>query len=55
MVEVLIARAVEQLGQGAKRRIEALEALRKPFNLESAPLHAGRRTLGNGHSRRSGR
>ena len=55
MVEVLIARAVEQLGQGAKWRIEALEALRKPFHLESAPLHAGRRTLGNGHSRRSGR
>src|SRR6185369_15031601 len=55
MVEVLIARVVERLGQGAKRRIEALEALRAPFNLESAPLHAGRKTAGNGHSRRSGR
>lgn len=55
MVEVLIARVIERLGQGAKRRIEALEALRAPFHLESAPLHAGRRTVGNGHSRRSGR
>jgi DNA-binding MurR/RpiR family transcriptional regulator len=55
MVEVLIARAVERLGEAAKRRIETLEALRKPFHLESAPLGAGRRAVGNGHSRRPAR
>ena len=55
VVEVLIALAVERLGEGAKRRIETLEALRKPFHLESAPYGANRKTAGNGKSRRPGR
>lgn len=47
MVEVLIASLVERLGAGARRRIETLEALRRPFHLESAPPAAGRRTAPN--------
>jgi DNA-binding MurR/RpiR family transcriptional regulator len=55
IVEVLIAGTVDRLGQVAKRRIETLEDLRKPFRLESAPLGAGRGMAGNGHSRRPAR
>ena len=55
VVEVLIALAVERLGEGAKRRIETLELLRKPFHLESAPPGGNRKTPGNGKSRRPAR
>jgi len=55
VVEVLIALAVERLGEGAKRRIETLELLRQPFHLESAPLGGNRKAAGNGKSRRSAR
>ncbi|HEY3146523.1 MAG TPA: hypothetical protein VGJ75_09240, partial [Dongiaceae bacterium] len=48
MVEVMVAGAVERLGEHAKRRIETLEALRRPFHLESAPLGAGRKLDKNG-------
>jgi DNA-binding MurR/RpiR family transcriptional regulator len=47
MAEVLIASVVERLGEGAKRRIETLENLRKPFHLESAPPSAGRKAAQN--------
>ncbi|HEY1382222.1 MAG TPA: MurR/RpiR family transcriptional regulator, partial [Dongiaceae bacterium] len=33
MVEVIVAGTVERLGENAKRRIETLEALRRPFHL----------------------
>jgi len=36
MAEVVVAGAVERLGERAKKRIEALETLRRPFHLESA-------------------
>jgi DNA-binding MurR/RpiR family transcriptional regulator len=57
MVELLIASVVECLGEGAKRRIETLENLRRPFHLDS-PLAASPSTLRNnrtngGKSRRS--
>jgi DNA-binding MurR/RpiR family transcriptional regulator len=59
MVEVLIASVVERLGEGAKRRIETLETLRKPFHLDSPPLGTGRKTAWNektsGRSRRPSR
>jgi len=48
MVEVMVAGAVERLGDNAKRRIEMLEALRRPFHLESVPLGAGRKPDKNG-------
>jgi DNA-binding MurR/RpiR family transcriptional regulator len=44
MAEVIVAGAVERLGGQARRRIETLEALRRPFHLESA-LSAGSRKL----------
>src|SRR5262249_53706010 len=55
VVEVLIALAVERLGEGAKRRIETLELLRQPFHLESAPLGRNGKAAGNGKARRSAR
>jgi DNA-binding MurR/RpiR family transcriptional regulator len=48
MVEVIVAGAVERLGDNAKRRIETLEALRRPFHLESVPLGVGRKLDKNG-------
>ena len=48
MVEVIVAGAVERLGENAKRRIETLEALRRPFHLESVPGGAGRKPDKNG-------
>jgi DNA-binding MurR/RpiR family transcriptional regulator len=60
MVEVIVAGAVERLGEGAKRRIETLETLRRPFHLESVPKAAGRKAARsgkgpNGQSRRPAR
>jgi DNA-binding MurR/RpiR family transcriptional regulator len=55
MVEVLIAGAVERLGEGAKRRIEALETLRRPFHLESVPQVGNRRTTAGRKTPQSGR
>jgi DNA-binding MurR/RpiR family transcriptional regulator len=46
MVEVIVAGTVERLGENAKRRIETLEALRRPFHLESVGL--GRKPDRNG-------
>jgi DNA-binding MurR/RpiR family transcriptional regulator len=43
MAEVIVAGAVERLGEDAKQRIETLEQLRRPFHLESVPLGVGRR------------
>jgi DNA-binding MurR/RpiR family transcriptional regulator len=43
MAEVIVAGAVERLGEDAKQRIETLEALRRPFHLESVPLGVGRK------------
>jgi DNA-binding MurR/RpiR family transcriptional regulator len=48
MAEVIVAGAVERLGAHARRRIETLEALRRPFHLESAPPGAGRKLDRNG-------
>jgi DNA-binding MurR/RpiR family transcriptional regulator len=48
MVEVIVAGAVERLGDNAKRRIETLEVLRRPFHLESAPPAPGRKPDKNG-------
>ena len=48
MVEVIVAGAVERLGEHAKRRIETLETLRRPFHLESGPLGVGRKLDRNG-------
>jgi DNA-binding MurR/RpiR family transcriptional regulator len=50
MAEVIIAGVVERLGQGAKRRIETLENLRRPFHLESVPLGVGRKAAQNKNS-----
>jgi len=43
MAEVVVAGAVERLGDRAKKRIETLEMLRRPFHLESALLAGGRK------------
>jgi hypothetical protein len=48
MAEVIVAGAVERLGEHAKRRIETLEALRRPFHLESVPPGVGRKADRNG-------
>ena len=48
MAEVIVAGAVERLGEHAKRRIETLEVLRRPFHLESAPPSVGRKPDKNG-------
>lgn len=48
MAEVIVAGAVERLGEHAKRRIETLEALRRPFHLESGPPGVGRKLEKNG-------
>jgi DNA-binding MurR/RpiR family transcriptional regulator len=48
MAEVIVAGAVERLGAHARRRIETLEALRRPFHLESAPPSLGRKLARNG-------
>jgi len=48
MAEVIVAGAVERLGAHARRRIETLEALRRPFHLESAPPGLGRKLARNG-------
>jgi DNA-binding MurR/RpiR family transcriptional regulator len=51
MAEVVVAGAVERLGGRAKKRIETLEALRRPFNLESA-LSTGSRKPEKNRKRR---
>ena len=43
MAEVIVAGAVARLGENAKRRIETLEILRRPFHLESGQAGVGRR------------
>ncbi|HEX6120456.1 MAG TPA: MurR/RpiR family transcriptional regulator [Dongiaceae bacterium] len=48
MAEVIVAGAVERLGAHARRRIETLEVLRRPFHLESAPPGLGRKPAKNG-------
>lgn len=48
MAEVVIAGAVERLGARAKKRIETLETLRRPFHLESALPTGGRKPDRNG-------
>jgi DNA-binding MurR/RpiR family transcriptional regulator len=48
MAEVIVAGAVERLGERAKRRIETLEVLRRPFHLESGPPSGGRKLDKNG-------
>jgi hypothetical protein len=54
MVEVIIAGAVERLGEGAKRRIETLETLRRPFHLESVPQFGSRKTRAGGKTAPNG-
>jgi DNA-binding MurR/RpiR family transcriptional regulator len=43
MAEVVVAGAVERLGGRARKRIETLETLRRPFHLESALSMVGRK------------
>jgi DNA-binding MurR/RpiR family transcriptional regulator len=50
MAEVVVAGAVERLGERAKKRIETLETLRRPFRLESA-LSMGSRKPDKGRKR----
>lgn len=50
MAEVVVAGAVERLGERARKRIETLEKLRRPFHLESA-LSMGRRKPGKNRKR----